>query len=189
MLLDRSSVKSRRAMTQTACCEVLVDLVPIASEHDDEIKLLVGSIIFVVSALVGMLTLMTKTLANARTAATKATGTYDAVNGVGQGEHRLYDKVGHIAADVEMLVETNQKFQAKGFAGMSQDLATGPALEHTIREIQNVTGTVEERRQQLDERLAEIQTSGNRLAARLDEIQTVLNDHVERERQRDGVDE
>jgi len=144
----------------------VLESVPVGQIHDDDIRILVGALAAIVTALIGMLWLLVRTLANSREAALKASGAYDAVNGAGPGEHRLYDKVGHIAADVEHLVEVNKIFQARGYDGMDEDLSTGPALQHTIREIQQADVDV---------------------GARLDEIMVMLVDHIEREKRRDGV--
>ena len=128
--------------------------------QDEQIRILVGALVALVTAVIGMMTLLIRTLAHSKEAAADARATNAAVNNTGPGEHRLYDKITHIQVDVEHLVEVNKIFQARGYDGMDEDLSTGPALQHTIREIQQ---------------------GGDDVGSRLNTIQEMLEAHIERE--------
>jgi hypothetical protein len=159
--------------------------VPVADIHDDDIKLLVGALVALVTGVLAMMSLLIKTLANSRIAANEAKAANAAVNNTGPGEHRLYDrveimggKVEHIETNVDHLVEVNKIFQARGYDGMDEDLSTGPALQETIRDIQKTDRNVGKR---LSDIYSTLIDHIEREEKQTERFQTMLSDHIERE--------
>jgi hypothetical protein len=65
-----------------------------------------------------------------------------AVNNVGPGQHRLYEMVEHIKADIIALKEGQRHYDAHGWDMLPPDLGTSVALTSTIRDIQYHTASV-----------------------------------------------
>ena len=88
-----------------------------------------------------------------------------AVNNVGPGEHRMYDKIEMIRANVESLVQAHEEFAKRGWQTLPDDLATSSALTSTIRELQHADRMV---KHGLDD-----------LAFAISKIDTKITNHVE----------
>lgn len=137
--------------------------------HPDHSEVALATLGVIVTGLLGMLWLLVKTLAHSRTAADEATAANQAVNNTsGPGEHRLYDKVTAMQNDLEQLVEAQDDFTEKGWRSLPDDIATAVGLTEVIRDLQH---------EDLD------------ITAHLHRIETVLVEHVARERARDQAAE
>ena len=97
----------------------------------------------IVFALVGLLTTMlaaTVYLArgyrNTKIAARESTSASAAVNNVGPGEHRLWDKIDAIQNAVERQAAIQEAFDSHGWGNLPDDLNNAVKLTTTIRDVQ-----------------------------------------------------
>ena len=104
----------------------------IAQTHDQIILALIAVVATSVAALVWVIR-NSRTLTQTLEQASAANA---AVNNVGPGQHRLYQMVEHIAADVETLKAEQHDFDGHGWDHLPPDLADAVALTETIRQIQ-----------------------------------------------------
>ena len=120
---------------------MLQQIVPVASAHDGDITIIIGSLVAITTALIGMLWLLVRTLAHSRTAADEARMANAAVNNTGPGEHRLYDRIGSMQTDIQRLVNTQDDFAELGWQSLPDDLHDAPSLTTTIRDLQREAET------------------------------------------------
>lgn len=92
---------------------------------------------FIVGALVAVLMMLAAGLIYLVKTFKAAQGANSAVNNVGPGEHRLYDKIGFLQKGMEHLIEANDQFNRKGWNSLPQDINTASGLTEVIRELQN----------------------------------------------------
>ena len=122
---------------------------------------LIGIVGVMAVSMAGALTFAVKGWQEARKGAASSKGAYEAVNGVGPGQHRLYDAVSHIADAVERLEAKQQDFDNKGWAtGLGGDIDTAPKLTEAIRTLQH---------QQLDHQA---------ILDKLEALDVAVRDHV-----------
>ena len=127
------------------------------ADHDQ----IVLAVIALASMLAASLVYLVKGYSNSKTAAEQATEANKAVNNVGPGDHRLYDKISSIEKNVEHLIRDQETFDSHGWETLPQDLGTAVGLTTTIRDLQH--GHKEQ-------------------GEKLDEIKSILVEHVEWER-------
>ena len=108
--------------------------------HVQVILILGGLLVTLVSAFVYIV----KGAKSAEVAATQSSAANQAVNNVGAGEHRLYDKISHILAlaqtnakNIEKLVKIQDEFSDLGWQHLPPDLHDAVALTSTVRELQH----------------------------------------------------
>lgn len=82
--------------------------------------------------------------------------TDDAVNGIGPGQHRLYDKVDAICESVEKLNAWHEEMQEQGWSHLPPDLHDSVGITLTIRELQRQAVTNKQDHEMLRNRLDEI---------------------------------
>ena len=119
-------------------------------------------LIAVLATCVGILGYVIKNSSTAKQALEQTTQVNRAVNNVGPGEHRLYDKISGLESSVNKLVEIQEKFSEHGWETLPPDLNTAVGLTVSIRELQ---------------------TNYHVVNSKLDEILVNLQDHVEWEMQ------
>jgi len=124
------------------------------ADHDQ----IVLAVIALASMLAASLVYLVKGYSNSKTAAEQATEANKAVNNVGPGDHRLYDKISSIEKNVEHLIRDQETFDSHGWETLPQDLGTAVGLTTTIRDLQH--GHKEQ-------------------GEKLDEIKSILVEHVE----------
>ena len=122
-----------------------------------QVILMLGALL---STLVAALVYLAKSYINTKIAAEQSTEANKAVNNVGPGDHRLYDKISSIEKNVEHLIRDQETFDSHGWETLPQDLGTAVGLTTTIRDLQH--GHKEQ-------------------GEKLDEIKSILIEHVERE--------
>ena len=119
----------------------------IAQNHDQ----IILSLIALSATLVTGLIYLVKNYRTTKDTNLQTTAVNAAVNNVGEGEHRLYDKITAIhqivimnkdhlddlKIDVDELVVQQKAFSEKGWQHLPPDLRDAPALTQTIRDIQN----------------------------------------------------
>lgn len=148
---------------ETVAMLFLLIAVPVGEiRNEEEVRMLTGALVAVVSGMIGMMWLLVKTLAHSKDAAQEARQTNAAVNNTGPGQHRLYDKISLIESEIGKLVEAQNDFTEKGWRNLPDDLGTALGLTETIRAIQRDDVSVGER---------------------LEAMQSMLEEHVARERQ------
>ena len=140
---------------------VVKDLASDTANGQNQIILaLIGIIATSVAALV--YTIRNNTLAKAATQTVAEVN--KAVNNIGPGEHRLYDKVDDIQKKVDVLQASQEAFDEHGWNHLPADFNDAVSLTSTIRDLQNHRKTTDEK---LDRILAELTLIG-----------TELRDHV-----------
>lgn len=97
----------------------------------------IGVLAVVILLLVFGLVYVIKTYAVAKVAASESAAANAAVNNTGPGEHRLYDKLTTLAAEVAHLREAQEDFAERGWRALPDDIATGAGLTVTIRDLQH----------------------------------------------------
>jgi hypothetical protein len=98
---------------------------------------LVGTLAAVILMLVVALLWVVKSIrTDSATAAHYSQKAEHAVNGVGEEEHRLFDKVHMIQGCVEKLVAADEDFAKKGWLSLPPDISTASSLTSTIRDLQ-----------------------------------------------------
>ena len=90
---------------------------------------MLGSLVAILVTLAGILAVVIKSWQEARAA-------NNAVNNIGPGEHRLYDRIQMIHDEVMHLREGEEQFQSKGWPSLPEDLGSAAALTSTIRDLQ-----------------------------------------------------
>ena len=123
---------------------------------------IIVALIAVLATCVGILGYVIKNASTSKRGLEQATQANSAVNNIGPGEHRLYDKITGIEASVQKLIEIQEKFSDHGWETLPPDLNTAVGLTVTIRELQHSYHTVN---------------------GKLDEILINLQEHVEWEMQ------
>lgn len=126
--------------------EVVTD---VSKDQDQIILALIAIIGTSVAALV--YTIRNNTIAKG--AAQTVEDVNKAVNNIGPGEHRLYDKVDRIEKSVVKLEADQEEFDSHGWDNLPADLNNAVVLTSTIRELQNNHDKLHEK---LDSILAEI---------------------------------
>lgn len=76
-----------------------------------------------------------------------------AVNGVGEGEHRLFDKVHLIQEQVTMLLDFQKDHERRGWRSLPDDLNTAAGLTQTIRSLQDHDSHIQETLDRIETRL------------------------------------
>ena len=89
--------------------------------------------------LVILLGLAAKVLSYAKVGAYQATAANKATNGIGEGEHRLYDMVSRMDEKLHVLVDAHEDFHDRGWHRLDGDLADATKLTMTIRQLQAAT--------------------------------------------------
>ena len=105
----------------------------IADSHDQ----IMLAMIAVVAAAVAALVFVIRNSVNIKIAAEQATQANKAVNNVGPGEHRLYDKIATMAETVAELKKGQEEFADHGWENLPDDLGDSVALTMTIRDLQH----------------------------------------------------
>lgn len=121
----------------------------ISSNQDQIILALIAIIGTSVAALV--YTIRNNTIAKG--ASEQVRQVNNAVNNIGPGEHRLYDKVDRIEKSVSKLEADQEEFDSHGWENLPPDLNNAVMLTSTIRDLQNHHESLNEK---LDTILAEI---------------------------------
>ena len=89
--------------------------------------------------LVALLGIAAKVLTYAKVGAHQATAANRATNGIGDGEHRLYDMVLRMDEKLHVLVDAHEDFYDRGWHRLDGDLADATKLTMTIRQLQAAT--------------------------------------------------
>lgn len=131
-----------------------------ATDHDQ----IIMGLIALLATLVTGLVYMVKTYTQTKVAATKATGAYEAVNGIGPGEHRLYDKVTHLDNKITEIALKQDDFDTRGWPSLPADLATSAGLTEVIRDLQHAA-TLE-------------RTDHDAIIVKLDQMEAEIRQHV-----------
>lgn len=76
-----------------------------------------------------------------------------AVNGVGEGDHRLYDRVDMIAQEVSSLLEFREEYRKSGWELLPTDIGNAISLTTTIRALQASTIDIKESLDKIEELL------------------------------------
>lgn len=126
------------------------------------------------SVLLSMVGLLVWLIKQQRSANATADETLSAVNGVGPGEHRLYQRVAMIASDVEQLVDTQKQFRDLGWQNLPDGRDGTPALHDAVQLTQTISSLQQAER---DNRAAHAQ-----LLDGIDQINRRLTDHDQWER-------
>lgn len=133
-------------MTGTAGAADVVDSVGVTGSLAVVILLMVGAVLYLVASARKQID----------SAAAHAEAANRAVNNVGPGEHRMYDKIDMIRQDVEMLVRAQEEFAKRGWHTLPPDLSSSAALTSTIRELQHADQTIKHGLDDLSEAIAKI---------------------------------
>ena len=119
-----------------------------------------NTLVAVISALgillVVVLTVAAKALGYAKVSAVQSAAVNRATNGVGPGEHRLYDMVAHIKEDMAHLTDAQEDFQARGWKHLPADIGDATALTLKIRQLESAVSTGTAQRAQLIADLAAV---------------------------------
>jgi len=127
-----------------------------AADHDQ----IVLAIIALASMLAAALVYLAKGYGNSKIAAEQSTAANRAVNDIGPGDHRLYDKVTMIAEDthtnrkaIEKLIANQEQFDAHGWENLPQDMDDAVSLTEKIRGLERGRDSNAEK---IDQILAEL---------------------------------
>lgn len=110
---------------------------PVAQAAVDSNQQIVLALIAVVATSVAALVFVIRNTTISKVAAEQATQANEAVNNVGPGQHRLYDKITSIEKSVTRLLRDQETFDSHGWETLPADLNTAVALTQTIRDLQN----------------------------------------------------
>lgn len=131
---------------------------------DTETQGFIGIIGVLAVALAGAMTFSIKGWQEAKRGAMEAKAANSAVNNIGPGEHRLYDKVANIDHALAILNTRQEDFDEKGWEhGLPDDLNSAPKLTQTVRELQAQAETNTDEHKQI--------------MSRIDKLITTLTDH------------
>lgn len=95
------------------------------------------ALIAVIATSVAALVFVIRNMNISKVAAEQATAANSAVNNVGPGQHRMYDKISRIEEHVEKLLKDQDRFDSHGWETLPNDLNTAVALTQTIRQLQH----------------------------------------------------
>jgi len=122
-----------------------------------QVILLLGTLL---STVVAALVYLVKGYGNSKIAAEQSTAANRAVNDIGPGDHRLYDKVTMIAEDthtnrkaIEKLIANQEQFDAHGWENLPQDMDDAVSLTEKIRGLERGRDSNAEK---IDQILAEL---------------------------------
>lgn len=108
------------------------DVVPGSSANQVDAML-----ITVIVVLVGVIAMFAKLLSLGKTSVQQTSEINNAVNNVGPGGTRLYDKVANIEEKLGTLIEAQADFTARGWRSLPDDIGNATQLTLTIRHMQN----------------------------------------------------
>jgi len=108
-----------------------------AAASDTETQGLIGIVGVLAVALAGALTFSIKGWQEAKRGASQAKQANAAVNNVGPGEHRLFDKVSHLADAMDRIEAKQDQFDMKGWPSLPSDINTAAGLTEVIRDLQH----------------------------------------------------
>jgi hypothetical protein len=130
-------------------------------DHDQLIAALAALLV----AQGGIIVLLVKTFVSSRTAAAQATAANMATNGIGEGEHRLYDMVSHIRDEISVLTEAQADFHRRNWRNLPDDLNDAMKLTLKVRQLEAADKADQEAHQvilkDLRDLRAEVQKMGN----------------------------
>jgi len=106
--------------------------------------------------LIALLGIATKALGYSRTAASQSGQANSAVNNIGGGDHRLYDRIEHLHERLSVLVDAQEDFQRKGWPNLPSDIGDATALTLTIRQLQAAADSDKKAHKELRVELADL---------------------------------
>jgi len=110
---------------------------------------IIVALIALIGTCVSILGIAIRNGSTAKEGLKQATQANSAVNNIGPGEHRLYDKVKHIEEAVTKLVTLQEQFDAHGWETLPPDLNTAVGLTVSIRDLQNHYASTQEKLDQI----------------------------------------
>lgn len=140
-------------MNATTGATEVVENVGVTGSLAVVILLMVGAVLYLVASARKQID---SAVAHAERAAGQASAANSAVNNIGPGEHRMYDKIEMIRADIEALVAAQEDFAKRGWQSLPPDLATSSALTSTIRDLQHADKMVQHGLDDLSHAIAKI---------------------------------
>jgi len=120
----------------------------VAEQIPTSIAAILGTLVV---GLLAVIVLLVKTMSEVKTGSQQAAAVNDAVNNIGPGGVRLYDRVSHIDQAVAELRQAQTDFAKRGWGALPDDIATASGLTEVIRDIQHEIADISTRLRVHDE--------------------------------------